>query len=244
MTRHLTTHKAPSFWHIKIKEHAFTIRPNAGPHPLEHSMPLGIILRNVLRFSKTVVEAKRLLAERKVLVDGKVRFDHKYPVGLMDVIYLKAAEAFYRVLPNSKNKMALVKITAEEASFKLEKITGKRLLRDNVVQLNFHDGRSVAVKVDDPFNIHLAYKLMDTVKISIPEGQLLEHIPLQEGAYVAITGGTKIGKYGTLLETPAKRTANKLARVMIGDAEKTVTLKYLFPVGKGSPIINITGEVA
>ena len=244
MTRHLTTYEAPRFWPIKIKEHAFTIRPNAGPHPLLQSMPLGIILRDILKFSKTVVEGKRLLAEGKVFVDGKVRTDYKYPVGLMDVLYMKPADSYYRVLPNSVNKMALSKITAEEASFKLAVVTGKRLLRNKSVQLNFHDGRSVVVKVEDPFDVQLAYKLMDTVKISLPDGQLMEHIPLEEGAYVAITGGTKIGKYGTLLETPAKRTANKLARVMIGDAETTVTLKYLFPVGKGSPIINITGEVA
>jgi len=31
--------------------------------------------------------------------------------------------------------------------------------------------------------------------------------------------------------------------VSIGGVESTVTLKYLFPIGKGSPIIN-TSEVA
>ncbi|MDD1776409.1 MAG: 30S ribosomal protein S4e [Candidatus Methanomethylicus sp.] len=243
MTRHLTTYEAPRFWPIKIKEHMFTVRPNAGPHPLKQSIPLGIVLRDILKFSKSLVEGKKLLAEGKVFVDGKAQSDYKYPVGLMDVIYLKPADAYYRVLPNSINKMALVKISPEEATFKLARIVGKRLLRDGKAQLNFHDGRSLVLKIDDPFNVELPYQLMDSVKLSIPDGQLMENISFEEGAYVAVTGGTKIGKFGTLMETPAKRSPNKLARVLIGDAETTVTLKYIFPIGKGSPVINIIGEV-
>ena len=131
-----------------------------------------------------------------------------------------------------------------KSTFKLARIVGKRLLHDGKVQLNFHDGRSLVLKIDDPFNIQVGYKLMDSIKLSLPDGQLIESIPLEESTYVAMTGGIKIGKYGTLLETPEKRSPNKLARVLIGDAETTVTLKYLFPIGKGSPIINITGEVA
>jgi small subunit ribosomal protein S4e len=165
-------------------------------------------------------------------------------VGLMDVIYLKPADSYYRVLPNAVNKMALIKITPEEATFKLARLIGKRLLRDGKAQLNFHDGRSLVLKIDDPFNIQVSYKLMDSIKLSLPDGQLMESISLEEGSYVIVTGGSKIGKYGTLLETPDKRSPNKLARVLIGDAETTVTLKYLFPIGKGSPVINITGEVA
>ncbi len=243
MSRHLKTYPAPRFWPIKIKEHEFVIRPNAGPHRMVNSMPLGIILRDVLGYAKTVSEAKRVLAEEKVLVDGKVKTDYKLPVGLMDVIYLKPADAYYRVMPNTTNKLALMKITAEDAAFKLAKVTGKRHLKGKRMQLNLHDGRCISVDVSDPFSVDMPYKLMDAVKISLPDGQIQEHVPMAVGAYVVITGGTKIGKFGLVKELPASGSPNKLATVSIGDSDTTVTLKYLFPIGKESPIININGEV-
>ncbi len=243
MSRHLKTYPAPRFWPIKIKEREFVIRPNAGPHKMVNSMPLGLVLRDVLGYAKTVSEAKRLLAEGKVLVDGKVKTDYKLPIGLMDVIYLKPADAYYRVLPNSVNKLALMKITAEEAGFKLAKVAGKRLLKEKKMQLNLHDGHCVSVDISDPFNVDIPYRLMDTVKVSLPDGQIQAHIPLEVGAYVSIIGGTKIGKFGTVKDLPATRSPNKLATITIGDSDTTVTLKYLFPIGKGSPIININGEV-
>ncbi|MCQ5377249.1 MAG: 30S ribosomal protein S4e [Candidatus Methanomethylicia archaeon] len=246
MTRHLTTYEAPRFWPIRIKDHAFTIRPSAGPHPLRESIPLGVVLRDVLKVVKTVAEAKRVLAEGRILVDGKVRVDHKLPVGLMDVIYLKSSDSYYRVVPDKINKLALTKITAEEASFKLVRIQGKRTLKNKSVQLNTHDGRSITLKVDDPFNIQLGYRPFDALKISLPDGQILESIPMEADTYVAVIGGTNIGSYGVLSESIPNRDPEKPAKVIIGDAMVTVILKYLFPIGKGSPIINIsgTGEVA
>lgn len=243
MSRHLKTYPAPRFWPIKIKKHEFVIRPNAGPHRLVNSIPLGIVLRDVLGFAKTVSEAKRILAEGKVLIDGKVKVDYKLPVGLMDIIYLKPANAYYRVLPNNVNELALMKISAEEASFKLSRVTGKRLLKDKKAQINLHDGRCVVVDVSDSFNVQIPYRLMDAVKLSLPDGQILEHVPLEAGTYASIIGGTKIGKFGTIKEMPKSRSPNQLATVAIGDTETTVMLKYLFPIGKESPIININGEV-
>jgi small subunit ribosomal protein S4e len=227
-----------------IKEREFTIRSASGPHPLASSMPLGIILRDVLNVASTVSEAKRILAEGKVLIDGVVRHDYKLPVGLMDVIYVKPADTYYRIMPDKVNQLSLLKITAEEASFKLVRLSGKRILKDKTVQLNSHDGRSFAVKIDDPFNPQVSYRVYDTLKISLPGGEILEHIPLEVGNYVSVIGGSKNGEYGTLAELPAQRGANRLAKVTIKEVPSTVTLKYIFPIGKGSPIITLQGEVA
>lgn len=243
MSRHLKTYPAPRYWPVKIKEHTFTIRPASGPHPLALSIPLGMILRDTLRLATTVSEAKSILSEGKVLVDGEIRKDYKLPIGLMDVLYLKPADTYYRVMPDRLKKLALMRISPEQASFKLVRITGKRTLSNKRVQLNTHDGRSMDMKVEDPFDIKMEYKLYDVLKIAIPSGEILEHLPLEVDAYVAIIGGAHNGKYGTLVETPENRGATRLAKVAINGVESTVTLKYLFPIGKGSPIIN-TSEVA
>ncbi|MCX8181560.1 MAG: 30S ribosomal protein S4e [Candidatus Methanomethyliaceae archaeon] len=244
MKRHLKTYPAPRFWSIRIKEREFAVRPSPGPHPLHYSIPLGVVLRDVLNYALTIGEAKKILSERKVMVDGKVRTDYKYPLGLMDVLYLRPSEEYYRVLPHPVKKLSLVKISSEESSFKLVRIIGKRILKGGRVQLNFHDGRSYCIKVDDPFNIQVGYKIYDAVKLTIPEGEIADHIPLEPGAFVCVTGGNNIGKYGEVVEPPASRNPDQLVKVRIEGTESTVTLKYLFPIGKGSPIINISGEVS
>lgn len=244
MKRHLKTYPAPRFWPIKIKEREFAVRPSPGPHPIHYSIPLGVVLRDVLHYAMTIAEAKKILYERKIMVDGKVRTDYKFPLGLMDVLCIRPSEEYYRVLPHPVKKLSLVKISPEESTFKLVRVTGKRILKGGKVQLNFHDGRSYSIKVEDPFNIQVGYKLFDTIKLTIPDGEIVDHIPPEPGAFVSIIGGSNIGKYGELIESPATRSPDQLVKVRIEGVENTVTLKYLFPIGKGSPIINISGEVS
>lgn len=244
MAGHLRTYPAPRHWPVAIKERAFTIKPSAGPHPIEECIPLGILLRDVLGKVKTISEAKRALSERKVFVDGRARTDYRYPVGLMDIIHIKPEEAYFRVISHRVKKLALMKIPAEEATFKLLKITGKRLLKQGKLQLAFHDGSTKIFEVEDPFNIQLPYMTNDVLKISLSDDQVLDHVPLAQGAFVVVTGGRNVGQYGTVLEVPGSKSPNALVKVSIGGNETTVTLKYLFPIGKESPIITINGEVA
>ncbi|MDI9644468.1 MAG: 30S ribosomal protein S4e [Candidatus Verstraetearchaeota archaeon] len=241
---HLRTYPAPRHWPVAVKESAFTVRPMPGPHPFKECIPLGLILRDVLGKVKTISEAKRALAERKVLVDGKVRRDYRYPVGLMDILYLKPEEVYYRVMPDRVRKLCLMRISPDEATFKLLKIKGKHILKGRKVQLSFHDGKTLAFNVDDPFNIQLPYAPNDVLKISIADNQVLDHLPLDRGVFVAVTGGRNVGQYGTVVETPQTKSPDALSKVSIAGKETTVTLKYLFPIGKESPIISTSGEVA
>lgn len=244
MAGHLRTYPAPRHWPVAIKERAFAVKPSAGPHPIEECIPLGIMLRDVLGKVKTISEAKRALSERKVFVDGRARTNYRYPVGLMDIVHIEPEEAYFRVVSHRVKKLALMKIPAQEATFKLLKITGKRLLKQGKLQLAFHDGSTKIFEVEDPFNIQLPYMTNDVLKISLSDDQVLDHIPLSQGAFVVVTGGRNVGQYGTVLEVPESKSPNALAKVSIGGNETTVTLKYLFPIGKESPIITINGEVA
>lgn len=243
MKRHLKTYPAPRFWHIDIKGKEFAVRPRPGPHPLSFCIPLGIILRDMLKYALTMSEAKKILSERKVMVDGKVRTDYKFPVGLMDVIYIRPSDEYYRVLPHPVKILSLVKIPPEDASFKLVRIIGKRTVKHGHIQLNFHDGRCHVIKLEDPFNHNITYRIFDSMKITIPNGEICEHIPLEKDTMITIIGGENIGKYGKILEVPTSRKPMQLARILLNGCERTVTLKYAFPIGKGSPTIMITSGV-
>ena len=59
------------------------MRPHPGPHKLRECLPLNLFLRNRLKYALSYLEAKKILGQRVVKVDGKVRTDHKYPAGFM-----------------------------------------------------------------------------------------------------------------------------------------------------------------
>ncbi|MCX8169662.1 MAG: hypothetical protein N3D72_01080, partial [Candidatus Methanomethyliaceae archaeon] len=99
------------------------------------------------------------------------------------------------------------------------------------------------IKLEDPFNHNVAYKIFDSMKITLPDGEIHEHIPLEKDTMIAIIGGENIGKYGKILEVPTSRKPMQLARILLEGNERTVTLKYAFPIGRESPSIMIGGVV-
>ena len=140
--KHLKRFKAPKHWPIHPKENKWTTKPNAGPHAIEGSLPLLLIVRDILGVADNAREAKRIINTGEILVDGRARKDYKFPVGFMDVIEIPKSEKVYRVLPDEKGRLILYPIAAENKDFKLCKITDKTTIRGGKTQLNLHDGRN------------------------------------------------------------------------------------------------------
>lgn len=61
----------------------FAVRPSCGPHKIRNSLPLVVILRNRLKYALNYHEVVKIVMQRTIKVDGKVRTDKKYPTGLM-----------------------------------------------------------------------------------------------------------------------------------------------------------------
>lgn len=61
----------------------FAPRPSTGPHKLRESLPLVIFLRNRLKYALTNSEVTKIVMQRLIKVDGKVRTDPNYPAGFM-----------------------------------------------------------------------------------------------------------------------------------------------------------------
>lgn len=61
----------------------FAPRPSPGPHKLRESLPLIIMLRNRLKYAITRNEVEKIVKQRTIKVDGKVRTDMTFPAGFM-----------------------------------------------------------------------------------------------------------------------------------------------------------------
>jgi small subunit ribosomal protein S4e len=234
---------APWFWPVHRKEFTWTVKPVSGPHSLENCMPLAVILRDALGFAKTRKEAKIIVSQGKVHVDGKVQNKDDFPVGLMDVVSIPDIRKSFRVSPSYKG-LILNEISNEEAEFKLCRIERKTIGRKGNVQLHFHDGSNIIVEVTDSNNPKEdVYKTLDTLKVSIPGRQILGHVKMKEKNYALITGGKNIGQYGRIVEiekAEGKKRRNALVTIEDRDGNRYHTvLDFVFAIGETEPIISL-----
>ena len=76
MSKHLKRLAAPRTVRLHRKEKKWTIKQSPGPHPLEKSIPLGIIIRDYLKLCDTYREVKRVISSGDIVVDGAERKNH------------------------------------------------------------------------------------------------------------------------------------------------------------------------
>ena len=138
--RHLKRLPAPTNWQLPRKVKKFTTRPLPGPHSMDNSLPLLLIVRDVLGYADNAREAKKIIKMGKILVDGVKRKEHRYPAGLMDVISIPDTNENFLVLLDEKGRITLKK--TDKNDVKLCKIKNKTVIKGGHIQLNLHDGRN------------------------------------------------------------------------------------------------------
>lgn len=238
---------APKFWPIHRKEFVWVVKPADGPHSLWGCVPLAVVIRDELGFAKTRKEAKTIVSQGKIHVNGEIRKKDDFPVGLMDVISIPDIAKSYRVLPSYKG-LILNEIGNEESKFKISRIEDKTVVGSGNIQLHLHDGSNIVVKIADPKNPQEdVYETLDTLKISLPEGQIIEHTKMKEKDYALITGGKNIGKHGKITEiekAEAKKRRNALVTIQDDEGKRYQTiLDFVFAIGETQPLISLTEAV-
>lgn len=234
---HLRRSASPEWWPVKRKEGTWSIRPSPGPHPADLSIPLAVLLRDVLHYAKNLREARLIIGRGYVKVDGVVRRDYKYPVGLMDVIELTPLGEYYRIVPDATNFLKPIKVDKAEANLKICRIENKTMVKSRRIQLNLHDGRNIIVNEDEGAK----YKTLGSVLINLEEGKLIDYYPMEPGQYVMAFNGVNVGKHGTLMGwIKSLRIRDAIATVKAKEGEFKTILDYLIVVGKEAPVIKVT----
>jgi small subunit ribosomal protein S4e len=199
-----------------------------------------LVLRDILGVAQTRKEGKLILAQGKVLVDGKVVKKDDFPVGLMDVISMPDSDKYYRIMPSHKG-LILTPISKEQSTTKLVRVEDKTTVH-NGVQIALHDGTNMLIKVVDPKNPQeVTYETFDILKVTYPEKQVVQSLKTKEGNLAVITGGKNIGKQGKIIEiekTIAKKRRQALVVVEDSEGKRYQTiLEFIFSLGETEPLI-------
>ncbi len=223
---------APKTYKIPRKVAKWVVKPSPGPHNKE-AIPLLVIVRDFLELADTGREARRIIAAGEILVDGVVRKDYKFPVGLFDVITIPKLDKSYRILFDEKGRYIPKEI--DDADLKLYKITNKTMVRGGKVQLNLFDGTNILASNE--------YKTKDSILLKIPEKEIVDHLKFEEGALVMITGGTHAGEIGRLKSYKVVRSSAPNLVTVEGEERDITTIEdYIFVVGKkdsDKPVIDL-----
>jgi small subunit ribosomal protein S4e len=236
---HLKRLPAPWFWPIHRKEFVWAPKPNPGAHETSSCLPLELVLRDDLGQAETRREVAAILASGKVRVDGRVRRDKNFPVGIMDVVELADANVAYRVLPVVGRGLSLIRIPKDEAKFKLCKVLRKSTEAKGLVQFGMHDGRNLTLAPTDAEASH--YSTNDTLRLSVPTQRVLGHIKFEKGNSALVMAGRNLGRTGQIAEIQ-KGTATRPAMVTIesSNGSKIDTIvEYTFVVGTDKPTIKL-----
>ena len=218
----------------------WVIRPSPGPHPLQHSLPLLTIVRDVLGLCDTAAEGRRVISRGEIWVDGKPRKDYRYPVGLMDLVSIPRLGKRYRVLAGPRGKLKFVKeketkskegkkpSEAEKlpkSDWKLVRIENKTQTSQGL-QLNLHDGRNLLIKETDKWSQSPG----DALKIELPSQRVLESVPLAVGTLALILGGKHVGQVSRI---------KKVERGTVWLENFETVKRYVFPIGVKEPQIRM-----
>ena len=227
MSKHLKRLASPRTWAIPRKTNTWITKPLPGPHSLDRGIPLLLGLRDFLKLSNNSSEARRIIGNGDVLVDGKITRQYKRPLGLMDVLSIPKLNLYFRVLLDLKGKLRFIKISKNEAKWKLVRIENKTTVAKGQTQLNLHDGRNILLKKDK-------YKTGDVLKVMVPDQKILSHYPFDANTIAMLIGGKHVGEFVTI----RKYEEIKSPKPNIVYFEDFSTIKdYVFIVGHEKPEI-------
>ena len=151
----------------------------------------------------------------------------------MDIVTVNKTGSNYRVNFDVKGRWRLVKISKEEAKYKLCKVTKRSMGPKTIPFITTSDGRTL--RYPNPL-----IKKHDTIKINLENNEIVDYYKYKIGAHVLIVGGNNIGRAGVIGKI--EKYPGSYEIVYIKDTtgkEFSTRLTNIFITGDQRPEINV-----
>jgi small subunit ribosomal protein S4e len=217
---------------MQRKKHVWTVKDRAGPHRKTDSVPLAFVLRDLLGLAKTMKEAKTIMNQRIVSVNGKIRTEKGFAVGLFDLIEIGTGKEkkSFRASFDSKRRIKLTELN-EKQNEKLGRVEKKTVLGKKAMQFSLNDGTTIVDKTKS-----LKAKLQDTIKFELPSKKVIEVIEFKEGNTAYLIGGKHVSETGKIEKIiPGTQKRKKFVILKSGNEEIKTIAENIFVCGKEQP---------
>lgn len=186
---HLTRAESTKKWPIPRKGTRYVARPMGS---VNNSVPVVVAVRDMLKLARTAKEVNEMIKQKLLKLNGREVKDYHESIQLFNI--LEAGKPHILKITTT-GKFALEPYSKKE---RLCKVINKKVLKENKVQLNLHDGSNVITNEKIQTN--------DTVYLDFA-GKILRHVPLQKGKEVFIMAGAFKGQTGKIEEIEDSKVA-------------------------------------
>jgi small subunit ribosomal protein S4e len=169
----------------KVKNQKYYLKVNNGKLNSQYTLPLGYILRNLLKIGETLKETKKELKSKKVLVNNKLVNDLRYPISFLETFTLisKEQEKRYRIVFEGTKKAYLMEtdeqkkwlpvVSKRRSSEKIQINTlgGFSFLFPIRNEITFNQGDSI--EIDEKTGVRRLIKLKEESKVKVIRGKFL-----------------------------------------------------------------------
>ena len=185
---HLKRQKATTKLPIPRKGTTFIARPRSN---LNNSVSVVAAVRDMLKLARSTKEVKKMIHNKSLKLNGKLIRDHRESISLFNL--LEADKSYFlTLLPTKKFSLS----PSKTSDTTLCKITNKKILSKDKIQLNCHDGTNLISK--DKISVG------DSVHIDF-SGKIKKHIILEKGKSIFIMSGKYVGLEGKIESKKGKK---------------------------------------
>jgi len=194
----------------KTKRFVYKSRP--GKHTGKTSLPIGVVIRDMLHVADNGREVNYILNQKDVLVDKRQVKSTKIPIGLFDVIDIPKLKKSYRLVYAGNGTFVCEEISGADAKYKICKIVSKKIAKGNKVQLVTNDGRTI-------MTTNNAYKPKASIKLDLEENTIKEYFPIDKGRSAIVIGGKHVGQKAKIIGV-SEATMQKPMIIKLKDNDK------------------------
>jgi len=215
---HVNRQNIGKFWGIPRKGTKYLA---VASHEKKESMPLVVVLRDVLKLIRNKKELQRVINEKMIEINHKEVRDTNYPVCLFDVINMPSAKKNYRALLSAHKRMVFEEISDKEAQTRIFKIMSKKILPGNKIQFNLMNGKNIITKEKA--------KTGDSIVLSLKDNRIAKIIPMEKGKNAFVTKGKHAGHKGTINEI-VTRGGKEIAKISSDEGKVNVWTKNIIVI--------------
>lgn len=159
-------------------------------HNSKKSLPLLYVLRDLLKFARTMKEVKKICLQGDIKINQVKRIDPLFPVQTRDIVSIEKIKKNY-ILLIKEGKFFLEEIDSKNSSNKIIKIKNKKILSKDKIQVNLEDGT----------NILYSEKCYcgDSAVLDLKNRKIEKILPLKEKAIVEVIKGKHLSKQGKIV---------------------------------------------
>jgi small subunit ribosomal protein S4e len=211
---HIKRKTIPKIWPIAKTGNKYMAVPS---HNQQEALPLIIVIRDLLNLVKTKKELKKILSEKKILVNGKIVRETNYPVSLFDSLAIPSIGKYWKIELVDK-KLQLSPSTEKDMKSRISKVVNKTKLAGNKIQINLGNGRNIVS--DEKLNVG------DFVLVDTEKNKITKVIKLEKDTPVIIIKGKHISKSGKIKEI-VKEGQNVIAKIKAKEGEISTNIENL-----------------